>query len=50
MLIYAGVQSQALIENSARPARDARILAHALVDAALRPGATNADCSAGGDE
>jgi AcrR family transcriptional regulator len=43
MLIYAGVQSQALIENSARPARDARILANALLDAALRPGSTNAD-------
>jgi AcrR family transcriptional regulator len=37
MLVYAGVQSQALIEQSARPARDARILTTALLDAALPP-------------
>jgi AcrR family transcriptional regulator len=37
MLVYAGVQSQALIEHSTRPARDAHILANALLDAALPP-------------
>jgi AcrR family transcriptional regulator len=35
MLVYAGVQSQSLIEHSTRPARDARVLANALLDAAL---------------
>jgi AcrR family transcriptional regulator len=37
MLIFAGVQAQALIERSARPARDARVLANALLDATLGP-------------
>jgi AcrR family transcriptional regulator len=35
MLVFAGVQSQALVERSARPARDARRLAAALIDASL---------------
>jgi AcrR family transcriptional regulator len=35
MLVYAGAQSQALVEGSARPARDARILAEALIEAAV---------------
>ena len=35
MLVFAGVQSQALLERSARPARDARDLARALIDAAI---------------
>jgi AcrR family transcriptional regulator len=35
MLVFAGVQSQALIERSSRPARDARILATKLIDGAL---------------
>lgn len=35
MLIFAGVQSQALVERSARPARDARALVASLLDAAL---------------
>ena len=34
MLIFAGAQGQALIERSGRPARDAQVLATALVDAA----------------
>ena len=33
MLVFAGVQSQALIERSARPARDARRLAETLIAA-----------------
>ena len=37
MLVFAGVQSQALLERSARPARDARVLARALIDAAVEP-------------
>jgi AcrR family transcriptional regulator len=37
MLVFAGVQSQALIEHSARPARDARVLARELIDSALSP-------------
>jgi AcrR family transcriptional regulator len=40
MLVFAGVQSQALLEHSARPARDARVLARALIDSAtakMRP-------------
>jgi hypothetical protein len=37
MLVYAGVQSQALIEHSARPARDAHTLANDLLDTALPP-------------
>jgi AcrR family transcriptional regulator len=36
MLVFAGVQAQALIEHSARPARDARVLARALIDSAMR--------------
>jgi hypothetical protein len=35
MLVFAGVQSQALIERSSRPARDARTLANELIDTAL---------------
>jgi AcrR family transcriptional regulator len=35
MLVFAGVQSQALLERSARPAREARTLAKALIDAAI---------------
>jgi AcrR family transcriptional regulator len=35
MLVFAGVQSQALLEHSARPARDAYALAQALIDSAL---------------
>ena len=35
MLIFAGAQSQALIQRSARPARDARALASELIDAAI---------------
>jgi AcrR family transcriptional regulator len=35
MLVFAGVQSQALIERSSRPARDARTLANELIDGAL---------------
>jgi AcrR family transcriptional regulator len=38
MLVFAGVQSEALLERSPRPARDARDLAHALIDAAIRTG------------
>lgn len=37
MLVYAGAQSQALIERSPSPARDARVLADALIDAAIEP-------------
>jgi AcrR family transcriptional regulator len=37
MLLFAGVQSQALLERSARPARDAHDLARALIDAAIPP-------------
>ena len=35
MLVFAGVQAQALLERSARPARDAHDLARALIDAAI---------------
>jgi AcrR family transcriptional regulator len=35
MLVVAGVQSQALVERSPRPARDARVLAEALIAAAI---------------
>ena len=35
MLVFAGVQSQALLERSGRPARDAHDLARALIDAAI---------------
>jgi AcrR family transcriptional regulator len=35
MLVFAGVQSQALVERSARPARDARVVAETLLDASL---------------
>ena len=38
MLVFAGVQSQALLERSTRPARDARGLARALIDAAIPAG------------
>jgi AcrR family transcriptional regulator len=34
MLVFAGVQAQALLEHSARPARDANELARALISAA----------------
>jgi AcrR family transcriptional regulator len=37
MLVFAGVQSQALLERTARPARDANDLARALIDAAIAP-------------
>jgi AcrR family transcriptional regulator len=37
MLLFAGVQSQALLERSARPARDARDLAGALIADAVGP-------------
>ncbi len=37
MLIFAGVQSQALLERSARPARDATVLAQALIARAIEP-------------
>jgi AcrR family transcriptional regulator len=36
MLVYAGAQSQALVEGSPRPARDARAVAATLIDAALQ--------------
>ncbi len=35
MLVFAGVQSQALLEHSARPARDAYGLAQGLIDGAI---------------
>jgi hypothetical protein len=35
MLIFSGVQSQALLERSAQPARDAHSLARVLIDAAI---------------
>ena len=35
MLLFAGVQSQALLERSGRPARDASDLAHALIYASV---------------
>jgi AcrR family transcriptional regulator len=35
MLVFAGAQSEALVARSPRPARDARILAHALIAAAI---------------
>ena len=35
MLVFAGVQSEALLERSVRPARDALTVARALIDAAL---------------
>ena len=35
MLVFAGVQSQALLDRSARPARDAVVVARALIDAAI---------------
>jgi hypothetical protein len=35
MLVFAGAQSQALVQRSPRPVRDARRVAHALVDAAV---------------
>ena len=38
MLVFEGAQAQALVERSARPARDARVLAGTLLDAALGPG------------
>jgi AcrR family transcriptional regulator len=37
MLLFAGAQSQALLERSARPAKEARELARSLVDAATAP-------------
>ena len=37
MLVFTGLQSQALVERSARPARDARVVAGALLDASLAP-------------
>ena len=35
MLVFAGAQSQALVQGSSRPARDARELARTLIDAAV---------------
>ena len=35
MLLFAGVQSQALLEHSARPARDASDVAREMIDAAV---------------
>jgi AcrR family transcriptional regulator len=35
MLVFAGVQSEALLERSSRPAREARELVRALIDAAI---------------
>jgi AcrR family transcriptional regulator len=35
MLVFAGVQSEALLERSVRPARDALVVARALIDAAI---------------
>ena len=35
LLLFAGVQAQAMLERSARSARDARALANALIDAAI---------------
>ncbi len=35
MLVFAGAQSEALVERSPRPARDAKVLADALIDAAI---------------
>jgi hypothetical protein len=35
MLVFAGAQSQALIQRSGRPARDARRLASTLIDGAV---------------
>jgi AcrR family transcriptional regulator len=35
MLVFAGVQAQALLERSARPARDSLVVARALIDAAI---------------
>ena len=35
MLVFAGVQSEALLERSSRPAREARELARVLIDAAI---------------
>jgi AcrR family transcriptional regulator len=40
MVVFAGVQSQALIARSARPARDAHVLAKTLLEAALTPPAS----------
>jgi hypothetical protein len=40
MLLFAGVQSQALLERSARPARDARDLARVLIADAIAPPAS----------
>jgi AcrR family transcriptional regulator len=41
MLVFAGVQSEALVERSSRPAREARELARTLIDAAI-PGQDSA--------
>jgi hypothetical protein len=38
MLVFAGAQSQALIQRSSRPARDAYDLATALIDAEIVAG------------
>jgi hypothetical protein len=35
MLVFAGAQSQALLERSPRPAQDAWVLADSLIDAAI---------------
>jgi len=35
MIVFAGAQAQALVERSPRAARDAKVLANALIDAAI---------------
>jgi AcrR family transcriptional regulator len=37
MIIVDGAQTQSLLEHSSKPARDARGIANALIDAALKP-------------
>jgi AcrR family transcriptional regulator len=37
MVVFDGALVQSLVHNSARPARDARELAEAMIDAAIRP-------------
>lgn len=37
-ILFEGAQAQALVQGSARPARDARALARTLMDRELRPG------------
>jgi AcrR family transcriptional regulator len=37
MIVFAGAQARALVEHSPTPAHDARLLARALIDAAIGP-------------